>query len=202
MTHAERPEPVDGSIATAGAGAAASLVVRDAVDEDMDAVARIYAHHVLHGLATFEEVPPVADDLLARRALMLAQGLPYLVAAQPDGVVVGYAYASTYRPRAAYRHTVEDSVYIADGLAGRGIGRALLTALIARCEAGPWRQMIAVIGDSGNAASIALHDRLGFRATGTFEAVGFKFGRWVDTVLMQRALGDGARTLPSGDLRR
>lgn len=200
------PATVSASDATAAAGAS-PFVVRDAEAEDMAAIARIYAHHVLHGLATFEEVPPTADDLLSRRDLLLSQGLPYLVATQDDAhdappgrrrgqVVVGYCYASAYRPRAAYRHTVEDSVYVADGLAGRGIGRALLAALILRCEAGPWRQMIAVIGDSGNAASIALHERLGFRMTGTFEAVGFKFGRWVDTVLMQRELGEGQRTLP------
>lgn len=125
---------------------------------------------------------------------MLALGLPYLVA-ELDTRVVGYCYATTYRSRPAYRNTIEDSVYVADGMQGRGIGMALLAALIARCETGPWRQMVAVIGDSGNAGSIALHERLGFRRMGTLEAVGFKLGRWVDTVLMQRALGAGSSTL-------
>lgn len=172
------------------------IVVREVTAADMPAVQTIYAHHVLHGLATFEEVPPTADELLSRRAGILDQGLPYL-AAEIDGAVVGYSYATAYRPRPAYRHTVEDSVYVADGLGGRGIGRALLSALVARCEAGPWRQMIAVIGDSGNRASIALHESLGFRPAGSLSAVGFKLGGWVDTVLMQRALGAGSRTLPT-----
>ncbi len=171
------------------------LLIRDAAEADMAAVQRIYAHHVLKGLATFEEEPPSADELLSRRAAILALGLPYL-AAELDGAVGGYAYASAYRARPAYRHTIEDSVYLADGLGGRGIGRALLAALIGRCEAGPWRQMIAVIGDSGNVASVAVHRSLGFAHVGTLPSVGFKLGRWVDTVLMQRALGQGDRTLP------
>jgi phosphinothricin acetyltransferase len=179
--------------------ARAAVVVREARAADMAAVQAIYAHHVLHGLATFEEVPPSVDDLIARRAAVIDARLPYLVA-EHGGAVVGYSYASSYRPRPAYRHTIEDSVYVADGLAGRGIGAALLAALIARCEAGPWRQMIAIIGDTGNAASIALHRRYGFAPAGTLHAVGFKLGRWVDTVLMQRALGPGAVALP-GDAR-
>jgi phosphinothricin acetyltransferase len=130
-----------------------------------------------------------------RHAAVKELGLPYLVAEQ-EGQVVGYAYATTYRPRAAYRHTIEDSVYVASGMSGRGIGRALLSALIGRCEAGPWRQMLAVIGNSGNAGSIALHSRLGFQPIGTLNSVGFKLGQWVDTVLMQRALGQGSATLP------
>lgn len=170
--------------------------VRDASDADMAEVQRIYAHHVLHGLATFEEVPPDLDEMLVRRRSVLALGLPYLVAAI-DGRVVGYSYATTYRPRAAYRFTIEDSVYVADGHAGRGIGRALLGALIARCEAGPWRQMLAVIGHAGNEGSIGLHRSLGFVPAGTLAAVGFKFGGWVDSLLMQRPLGDGSRTLPA-----
>ncbi|MDR5756716.1 N-acetyltransferase family protein [Caballeronia sp. LZ035] len=163
-------------------------LVRDADPADFDGIARIYAHYVEHALATFEEVPPSADDLRARHAAISAAGLPYLVA-EVDGVIAGYAYASTYRPRSAYRHTVEDSVYVADGFHGRGIGRALLAALIGRCERGPWRQMIAVIGNSGNAGSIALHARLGFAHAGVLRQVGFKHGQWVDTVLMQRTLG-------------
>jgi L-amino acid N-acyltransferase YncA len=172
-----------------------ALRIRDATEADMAAVRRIYEHHVLYGLATFEEVPPTLEEMLARRGTVLALGLPYL-AAEIHGQVVGYAYATSYRPRPAYRYTIEDSVYVAQGLRGRGIGGALLQSLIARCEAGPWRQLLAVIGDSGNAASIALHARMGFRLTGTFTAVGFKLGGWVDTVLMQRALSGGHTTLP------
>ncbi len=169
--------------------------VRDSEPSDMPAVQAIYAHHVLHGLASFEELPPGVDDLAARRRAVLAAGLPHIVA-DLDGRVVGYSYATAYRPRPAYRHTIEDSVYVAEGLAARGIGSALLAALIARCEDGPWRQMIAVIGDTGNHGSIALHRRHGFREIGTLRSVGFKFGRWVDSVLMQRPLGDGDATLP------
>jgi L-amino acid N-acyltransferase YncA len=175
-----------------------AVIVRDARADDMAAVHAIYARHVLHGLATFEEVPPSVDELIARRAAVIDAGLPYLVA-EHRGAVVGYSYASSYRPRPAYRHAIEDSVYVADGLAGRGIGAALLAALITRCEAGPWRQMIAIIGDTGNAASIALHRRYGFAPVGTLHAVGFKLGRWVDTVLMQRALGPGAAAPPDHD---
>ena len=163
----------------------------------MAAVQGIYAQHVLHGLATFEEVPPSTEEMRSRRAAVLELGLPYLVAEMAGGIV-GYCYATRYRPRPAYRHTIEDSVYIADGLSGRGIGTALLGELIARCEAGTWRQMIAVIGDSANSGSIALHRRLGFSTRCTLSAVGFKFGRWVDSVIMQRALGAGETTLPGG----
>jgi L-amino acid N-acyltransferase YncA len=172
--------------------------VRDATAADMPAIQTIYAHQVLCGLATFEEVPPTAEELLSRRESVLSVGLPYLTA-ELDSQVVGYSYARTYRPRPAYRNTIEDSVYVADGMQGRGVGRALLAALISRCETGPWRQMIAVIGDSGNAGSIALHKRLGFRRVGTLEAVGFKLGRRIDTVLMQRALGAGGNSLPNGE---
>jgi phosphinothricin acetyltransferase len=171
------------------------VVVRDAGDHDIAAVQAIYAHHVLHGSASFEEVPPSCDELAQRRAAVLAAGLPYLVA-DLDGRVVGYSYAGLYRPRSAYRHTIENSVYVDHRLAQRGIGRALMGALIARCERGRWRQMVAVIGDSGNAGSIALHRAFGFRLIGTFQSVGFKHGRWLDSVLMQRALGSGDATLP------
>ncbi|MBS7546130.1 GNAT family N-acetyltransferase [Ancylobacter oerskovii] len=172
------------------------LSIREAGRDDMEAVQAIYAHHVLHGLASFETVPPSVADLIARREAVRAAGLPYLVA-EREGRVVGYCYATAYRPRAAYRHTIEDSVYVAEGQAGRGIGSALLDELIRRCEAGPWRQMLAVIGNSGNEGSIALHRRYGFETVGTLKAVGFKFGRWVDTVLMQRPLGSGGDTLPA-----
>jgi phosphinothricin acetyltransferase len=172
-----------------------AVLIRDAREEDLGAIARIYAHHVSYGLASFEEVPPTIDELRARRAAVLGCGLPCL-AAEAHGEVVGYAYAAHYRPRPAYRYTIEDSVYVEEGQRGSGFGRALLTALIERCEAGPWRQMLAVIGDSANAGSIALHRRLGFRYVGNFESVGFKLGRWVDTVLMQRALAAGERRRP------
>lgn len=161
----------------------------------MSAVASIYAKHVLHGLASFEEVPPSLDEMKSRRAGVLRLGLPYLVA-ELDGHVIGYSYATFYRARPAYRYTVEDSVYVEDGLHGRGIGTALLAELIARCERGQWRQMLAVIGDSANAPSIALHRRLGFTPAGNLCSVGFKHGRWVDSVFMQRALGPGDSLKP------
>jgi L-amino acid N-acyltransferase YncA len=173
------------------------VIVRDAAETDIAHVQAIYAHYVLHGLATFEEVVPSVDEMLSRRSTILARGLPYLVA-EWDGVVVGYSYASTYRPRIAYQYTVEDSVYVTQGLERRGIGKALLAALIARCEQGPCRQMVAIIGDSANLASVALHERAGFRLVGTLEAVGFKFGRWVDTVLMQRPLGSAQPRVTTG----
>lgn len=170
-------------------------VIRDASEADMEAIRDIYAHHVLYGLATFEEVPPSVEELCFRRASVLAAGLPYLLA-ELNGEIVGYSYATAYRPRPAYRFTIEDSVYVADGFGGRGIGSALLEELIARCEKGPWRQMLAVVGNSGNAGSLGLHRRMGFQPIGTFKSAGFKLGRWVDTVLMQRALGEGDRTAP------
>lgn len=173
-----------------------AVEVRDAREADMTFVQEIYAHHVLHGLASFEEKAPDVAEMIRRRDAVLALGLPYLVA-EMEGRVVGYSYASTYRPRPAYRHTIEDSVYVRDGLAGHGIGRALLTMLIKRCENGPWRQMLAVIGDSANSGSIGLHASHGFRQIGTLDAVGFKFGRWVDSVLMQRPLGHGNLSTPA-----
>ncbi|TAJ32998.1 MAG: GNAT family N-acetyltransferase [Reyranella sp.] len=172
-----------------------AVTVRDAREADMSAVQQIYAHHVLHGLASFEETAPSVAEMIGRRESVLKIGLPYLVA-EMDGRVVGYSYASSYRPRPAYRHTIEDSVYVRDGLAGHGIGRALLGLLVKRCEGGPWRQMLAVIGDSGNAGSIGLHASQGFKQIGKLDAVGFKFGRWVDSVLMQRPLGGGSASLP------
>ena len=164
------------------------LTVRDATDADIPSIRTIYTPYVLHALATFEEEPPSAAEMAARRASVLERGLPYIVAEQ-DGAVAGYSYATPFRPRPAYRFAVENSVYVAKGLHGRGIGRALLDGLIARCTAGPWRQMIAVIGDSGNAASIGLHARAGFRHVGTLHDAGYKLGRWVDVVLMQREIG-------------
>jgi phosphinothricin acetyltransferase len=179
----------------ASALSSGGIVIRDGSQDDMTAVQGLYAHHVLHGLATFEEVPPSVQEMMARRDSVLAAGLPYLVA-EHGGGVVGYSYATGFRARSAYRYTIEDSVYVAAGVVGKGIGSALLEALISRCETGSWRQMIAVIGDSGNAASIAVHRRFGFQPVGTLGAAGFKFGRWVDVVLMQRSLGMGDRTLP------
>jgi len=171
------------------------LLIRPSREVDLAAITRIYAHHVLHGLASFEEIPPDEAELAARRRQVLQHRLPHL-AAEQAGEVVGYCYAAPYRARSAYRFTIEDSVYIDSVHVGRGIGRALLARLIELCERGPWRQMIAVIGDTENHASIRLHAAEGFRMIGTHPAVGFKFGRWVDSVLMQRDVGAGARTLP------
>ena len=172
------------------------LLVRPAREADAPAIASLYAHHVLNGLGTFEEVPPDAEEMCRRLAAIVGAGMPWLVVEGEDGRLAGYAYAGPFRTRSAYRHTLEDSVYVAPGLAGRGIGRLLLGAVIAEAEKGPWRQMVAVIGNSGNEASIRLHAALGFRLCGTLEAVGLKHGQWVDCVLMQRALGQGAATLP------
>ncbi len=186
---------VAGISSSGGPDVAASLVVRDAVAGDMHAIADIYAHYVLHGLATFEEVPPTADEMRGRRDGVVAAGLPYLVA-ELNQKVVGYCYATSHRPRPAYRYTIEDSVYVANGRSGSGVGSALLGELLARCDRSPWRQMVAVIGDSANAGSIALHRRFGFEDAGTLRSVGFKLGRWVDTVVMQRPLGAGDSTPP------
>jgi phosphinothricin acetyltransferase len=175
--------------------AEAAISVREATNADMAAIQRIYSHHVLHGSASFEEVPPSVAEMCARRESVLELGLPYL-AAELDGHIVGYSYATPYRSRSAYRYTVEDTVYVAHGLSGKGIGTTLLSGLITLCEAGPWRQVIAVIGDSANAGSIALHRSMGFRAVGTLQSVGFKFGRWIDSVLMQRPLGVADHGLP------
>jgi L-amino acid N-acyltransferase YncA len=161
----------------------------------MEAVRAIYAHHVAHGLGSFEETAPDAAELMLRRAAVLRHGLPYLVA-ELDGRVAGFAYASPYRARTAYRHTVEDSIYVAPDAVRRGVARALLRALVTHCEAQGYRQMIAVIGGTDNLASITLHARVGFREAGMLRAVGFKFGHWVDSVLMQRALGPGADCPP------
>lgn len=172
-------------------------LIRESVETDLAEIQAIYAGHVRAGLASFEETPPGLDEMRARRRAVLERGLPYLVA-EREGRVVGYSYASGYRARPAYRFALENTVYVAEGMGGRGIGSALLQALIARCEAGPWRQMIAVIGDSANNGSIRLHRRCGFREIGCLDGVGFKLGRWVDTVLMQRPLGPGSTTAPDG----
>jgi phosphinothricin acetyltransferase len=171
------------------------VIVRAATRADVGAVTAIYAHHVLTGFGTFEEVPPSEAQIAERMAAVLAHRLPYLVA-EDDGGLLGYAYASPFRPRAAYRYTAEDSVYIHPEMMGRGVGKALLAQVVADCEALGLRQLLAVIGDSGNAGSIALHRSMGFQDTGVGRAVGFKHGRWVDIVTMQRALNTGAAGPP------
>lgn len=169
--------------------------VRDATSGDIGALRDIYAHHVLHGLGTFDEVPPSVADFEGKWRSSLTHGLSWLVATD-EGAVVGFAYASLFRPRPGYRYTVEDSVYIRDDWRKRGAGSALLAPLLQRCEALGVRQVVAVIGDSGNAGSIGLHAKHGFAHAGTVVGAGFKFGRWVDIVLMQRALNGGASGTP------
>jgi phosphinothricin acetyltransferase len=178
----------------------AAVRLRDAGPDDLPPIQAIYAHHVRHGLASFEETPPDLAEIRRRYEDTLARGFPY-IAAEISGtggrpILAGYAYAGAYRTRPAYRYSVENSVYIAPDCLGQGVGRSLLTELIGRCTALGFRQMIAVIGDSDNAASIGLHKALGFTRTGTIVSVGFKFGRWVDSVIMQRPLGAGDGDVP------
>ena len=165
-----------------------TLVVRPSTVQDLAAITAIYSHYVLHTTSTFELDPPSVEEMARRRDAVWALGMPHLVA-ESEGRVIGYAYAGQYRPRPAYRFTVEDSIYIAHDSTGRGHGRRLLEELISACAATSARQMIAVIADTANLSSIALHARCGFRMVGTLEDVGQKFNRCVDTVLMQRALG-------------
>lgn len=179
------------------------LIVRASTPADAAALAVIYGWHAAHGFGTFEEIAPDAAEMAARRAAIVAKGLPHLVA-EAAGTVLGFAYAGPFRPRAAYRYTVEDSVYVAPDAVGRGVGRAVLGEVLAACEALGVRQVMAVIGDSGNQASIGLHRALGFTPAGVGRNLGFKHGRWVDIVWMQKALNGGADTAPSGpgvDLR-
>ena len=179
-------------------------IIRPSRDADVAAIAAIYGYHVLHGIASFEETPPPVEEVARRRAEIVERGLPYLVAERPHGAaggtaggrVVGYCYASLFRPRAAYRFTVEDSIYIDAAEVGRGIGRLLLEPLLLRCAELGYRQMVAVVGGRETIPSIRLHEALGFTQAGVLPAVGFKFGRWIDIVLMQRALGPGAATPP------
>ena len=168
--------------------------LRDSLESDCLAIQGIYAHHVLHGTASFEIEPPSVDEIRRRRAEIVEKGLPYIVA-EREGVVLGYAYATMYRARPAYRFTVENSVYVRDGLTGEGIGSMLLVELIRRCTVAGFRQMIAVIGDS-SAASVALHKRHGFSQVGLFRSVGFKAGAWRDTAMLQLELGAGDRSPP------
>jgi phosphinothricin acetyltransferase len=169
--------------------------VRPATAGDLPAIHSIYAHHVLHGLASFEEEPPSMEELARRFRDVTGRGLPYLVA-ELDGTLAGYGYCAPYRSRSAYRYALEDSVYVRHDMTGRGVGRRLLEELIRRCEGLGYRQIIAVIGDSAHAASIGVHAACGFLRVGTLRSVGFKFGRWVDSVLMQRPLGPGDATKP------
>ena len=165
------------------------MLVRPSTDSDIPAIAEIYGHHVRHGIASFETDPPDAEEMARRRSEILQRGLPWLVA-ETEGSVLGYAYATQYRSRTAYRFTLEDSIYLHPMHVGEGIGKLLLPELIARCQEVGARQMIAVIGDTDNTGSIRLHARFGFRHVGVLRAVGFKFERWLDTVLMQRPLAD------------
>jgi L-amino acid N-acyltransferase YncA len=166
------------------------LIVRSSTDADVVRCAEIYCHHVLHGTASFEVDPPDLGEMKKRRGAVLDLGLPHLVA-ERDGRVMGYAYAGSWRPRPAYRHSVEDSIYIDKDAVGQGVGKLLLPALIHECTERGKRQMVAVIGDSAQIASIRLHASCGFEMTGTLKSIGFKFGRWLDSVLMQRPLGNG-----------
>lgn len=172
------------------------ILIRDVENADMASVQEIYAHHVLEGLASWEETPPDVAELKQRRDEILGKGYPYRVAVVGN-TVKGYAYAGPYRMRPAYLHTVENSVYVDVNAHRQGIGRLLLQDLIECCRDKGFRQMIAIIGDSSNDASVGLHANLGFEKIGTLPSVGFKFGRWLDQVIMQRALGDGDETLPN-----
>ena len=173
----------------------ADYTIRPSRDADVPAITAIYGYHVLHGVASFEEVQPDAAEIARRRDEIVKRGLPYLVA-ERDKRLIGYCYAGPFRPRVAYRFTVEDSVYVEAGEIGRGIGRALLEQVIARCSELGYRQMVAVIGGRETTGSIRLHEALGFTHIGVLPSVGYKFDRWVDIIMMQRQLGPGSDTLP------
>jgi len=175
-----------------------SATIRPATATDMSAVQAIYSHYVLKSCASFEETPPTVEEMVRRLARIERLGLPFLVA-EADGEVIGYTYAGPFRTRTAYRYTIEDSIYVAPTVVGRGIGTALLAALVERCTANGYRQMIGVIGDSANQASISVHRRLGFRLEGVLRGVGLKFGRWVDVVIMHLPLGHADAGLPGAD---
>ena len=170
-------------------------LIRASRDEDVAAITAIYTHHVLHGTGTFEIDPPTAQDMAARRADVLAKGLPYLVA-EEAGQVLGFAYCNWFKPRPAYRFSAEDSIYIADAARGRGLGRQLLEVLAMQAEAAGVRKLLAVIGDSANAGSIGVHRAAGFTDVGVMRSVGWKFGAWRDIVLMEKPLGAGDTTAP------
>jgi len=173
-----------------------SILIRPSSEPDLGAIAAIYAHAVAHGTASFELDPPNTAEMARRRAALLEGGYPYLVAEQ-DGTLLGYAYAGAYRTRPAYRSTVEDSIYVAPAAQGQGIGRLLLAALIEECEARDFRLMVAVIGDEESKGSIGLHRSLGFEPVGILKGIGYKHGRWLSTVLMQRPLGRGMHEPPT-----
>jgi phosphinothricin acetyltransferase len=170
-------------------------LIRPSRDEDIAAITTIYNHHVLHGTGTFEIDPPSATDMASRRADVLGKGLPYLVV-EEEGQVLGFAYANWFKPRPAYRFSAENSIYLAPGVAGRGLGRLLLDALCVQAEAAGVRKLIAVIGDSANAGSIGVHRSAGFTHVGLIKSCGWKFGRWLDIVLMEKPLGAGDATSP------
>lgn len=170
-------------------------LIRPSRDEDLDAITRIYGHHVLHGTGTFETTPPTLAEMTARRADVLGKGLPWLVA-EDGGQVLGYAYGNWFKPRPAYRFSVEDSIYMDPAAHRQGLGRALLAELLAALERAGTRKVMAVIGDSGNAGSIGVHRALGFEPVGVVQSCGWKFGRWLDIVLMQKTLGAGDSTPP------
>ncbi|MDB5858767.1 MAG: hypothetical protein JWQ76_2456 [Ramlibacter sp.] len=172
------------------------LTIRPSTDHDVPAITAIYGHHVTHGTGTFETTPPNESDMAARRADVLAKALPYLVA-EREGRVLGFAYCQWFKPRPAYRFSAEDSIYLHPDAAGQGLGRQLLTALTREAEAAGIRKLIAVIGDSDNAASIAVHRALGFEQVGVIKSCGWKFGRWLDIVLMDRPLGEADGTAPA-----
>jgi phosphinothricin acetyltransferase len=174
----------------------AAMLLRDATLADLPQITAIYAHHVLHGTGSFEEIPPTEAEMAERMRKVQGAGWAWLVA-EEGGRILGYAYFTQYRDRSAYRHAAEDSVYVREDVRGQGVGKALVSALLPRAEACGFRQMVAVIGDSENVGSIGLHLSLGFRQAGVLKSVGFKFGRWLDSVTMQIALGEGDRTLPS-----
>ena len=170
--------------------------IRPATEADLPAITGIYEHAVLYGTATFELIPPDLAEMTRRYRALMDGGYPYLVA-EVEGEVIGYAYAGPYRPRPAYRFTVENSIYLKPAIHRRGIGLLLLQRLLADCTARGYRQVVAVIGDSANAGSVGVHTKCGFEMIGTHPNVGLKFGRWLDTVMMQLALGEGATTVPS-----
>jgi len=172
--------------------------IRTATEADLPSITEIYEHAVRYGTATFELTPPDLAEMTRRFRALTENGFPYLVAAV-DGSVIGYAYAGPFRPRPAYRFTVENSIYLKPAIHRRGIGLLLLQRLLRECEARGYRQVVAVIGDSANAGSIGVHGKCGFQMIGTHPNVGLKFGRWLDTVMMQLALGEGATTVPPGD---
>lgn len=172
------------------------LLIRPSLDQDIPQITAIYAHHVLHGTGTFETDPPSVADMTTRRADVLGKGLPYLVAEQ-DGQVVGFAYGNWFKPRPAYRYSVEDSIYLAPDLHRQGLGRALLAELLARFEAVGIRKVMAIIGDSANAGSVGVHRALGFTQVGVVESCGWKLGAWRDIVIMQKTLGAGDTQPPA-----